>query len=160
MILYPSKIDKWRWSDAISRSAFGQREPPAEVQMEVSQRGGLTRIERPCRVMRRGAVAQLGECLTGSQEVASSILASSTNKINNLKPSSNPSKSHIQVFGSNLVPLSIISGEVKPSLLLVDAQQKRRDSVPGGGGSTITLTPIGRAYTRAIEIGHATSSVS
>jgi hypothetical protein len=33
-----------------------------------------------------GAVAQLGECLTGSQEVASSILASSTNKINNLQP--------------------------------------------------------------------------
>jgi hypothetical protein len=32
-----------------------------------------------CRVMGRGAVAQLGECLTGSQEVASSILASSTN---------------------------------------------------------------------------------
>jgi hypothetical protein len=35
--------------------------------------------------MRRGAVAQLGECLTGSQEVASSILASSTNKIKNLQ---------------------------------------------------------------------------
>jgi hypothetical protein len=35
--------------------------------------------------MRRGAVAQLGECLTGSQEVASSILASSTNRINNLR---------------------------------------------------------------------------
>jgi hypothetical protein len=33
-----------------------------------------------------GAVAQLGECLTGSQEVTSSILVSSTNKINNLQP--------------------------------------------------------------------------
>jgi hypothetical protein len=37
--------------------------------------------------MRRGAVAQLGECLTGSQEVASSILASSTNPFNNLQQS-------------------------------------------------------------------------
>lgn len=35
-----------------------------------------------------GAVAQLGECLTGSQEVASSILASSTNQINDLASSS------------------------------------------------------------------------
>jgi hypothetical protein len=39
----------------------------------------LTHILRPCRVMPRGAVAQLGECLTGSQEVVSSILTSSTN---------------------------------------------------------------------------------
>jgi hypothetical protein len=42
-------------------------------------------VYRPCRVMRRGAVAQLGECLTGSQEVAGSIPASSTNKINGLR---------------------------------------------------------------------------
>ena len=40
-----------------------------------------------CRVMGRGAVAQLGECLTGSQEVASSILASSTKQINGLQKS-------------------------------------------------------------------------
>ncbi len=38
----------------------------------------LTRSGVPCRVKRRGAVAQLGECLTGSQEVTSSILVSST----------------------------------------------------------------------------------
>ena len=38
----------------------------------------LTGLCPVCRVIARGAVAQLGECLTGSQEVASSILASST----------------------------------------------------------------------------------
>jgi hypothetical protein len=38
----------------------------------------LTEEIETCRVNRRGAVAQLGECLTGSQEVTSSILVSST----------------------------------------------------------------------------------
>jgi hypothetical protein len=49
-----------------------------------ANRVSLTERMEPCTVIARGAVAQLGECLTGSQEVASSILASSTNKINNL----------------------------------------------------------------------------
>ena len=43
------------------------------------------RIGAPQITSESGAVAQLGECLTGSQEVTSSILVSSTNKINNLR---------------------------------------------------------------------------
>jgi hypothetical protein len=46
---------------------------------------GLTEKLPAYKVCRRGAVAQLGECLTGSQEVRGSIPLSSTNKINSLQ---------------------------------------------------------------------------
>ncbi len=57
----------------------------------------LTQVLGTCRVMRRGAVAQLGECLTGSQEVAGSIPASSTNCFNKLPPPI-PFPHHLPVF--------------------------------------------------------------
>jgi hypothetical protein len=60
--------------------------------------------------MRRGAVAQLGECLTGSQEVVSSILTSSTNFPNNLQPIENCKNPQF----SFLVPHWFQCAEVQP----------------------------------------------
>jgi SOS-response transcriptional repressor LexA len=76
----------------------------------------LTGRKRPCRVNRRGAVAQLGECLTGSQEVASSILASSTNRINNLPK-------------SQKIPPNVVYGDFpKPPAIDYDNPQHEHDA--------------------------------